>query len=353
MERRTKGDSVNDKRGYSSAAETRVKSRAATPDTLSFRGSPKGNMEGTTLNRTPSSLVFAAADSESDSDHRPDHRPRRRCSIGTRGSASDIHDLRMLASEHGSGNGTRRSSYDLSVCSGGSLETMQTNDEIMRVFEVTLPASFKKAVTKEKADYSSSGNEGDDERSRGLLDTLASRRRFSMETIWSTRKKALSKSSSAATTQGDTPIIETSVATKSPRKVRARRFAKTAVVCVSLAMFVVLPWLVITIYFGIEGNDPSSLISSITARVPGMLEGLFDSSGEEEVHHELVGNEPLPVPAGVNRRQEEDRLLRRRERVARERQARVQANRRRKAREQRERRMRSAEAKESSTRRGK
>ena len=153
-----------------------------------------------------------------------------------------------------------------------------------------------------------------------------------METIWSRRrKKALSKNSSRASSLGDPIIEEKSIVTKSPRNVRARRFAKTAAICLLLSMIVVLPWLVITIYFGVEGNDPTSLISSITAKIPGMINGLFDSQDEKEV-------QPPPVPAGVNRRQEEDNLHRR-ERIARQRQARIQAIRRRKAREQRERRM--------------
>ena len=338
MGRLTKGGSVNEKRGYSSAGsagETRVKSRAATPNTLGSRGGLlKDNME-VTLSRppsTPSSLVFSAADSESDSDNRPDDRPRRRCSIGTRGSAPDIHDLRLLER----GSASRRSSYELSVCSAGSLETMQTNDDKMMVFEVTLPASLKKAVAKEmakdNADYSS-GSEGDDEKSGGLIQALKARRRFSMETIWSRRrKKALSKNSSRASSLGGPIIEEKSNVTKSSRNVRARRFAKTAAICVLLSMIVVLPWLVMTIYFGVEGNDSTSLISSITEKIPGMINGLFDPQGEKEV-------QPPPVPAGVNRRQEED-SLHRRERLARERQARLQAIRRRQAREQqRERRM--------------
>ena len=336
MGRLTKGETVNEKRGYSSAGsagETRAKSRAATPNTLGSRGGllKDNNME-VTLSRppsTPSSLVFSAADSESDSDNRPDDRPRRRCSIGTRGSAPDIHDLRLLER----GSASRRSSYELSVCSAGSLETMQTNDDKMMVFEVTLPASLKNAVAKEmakdNADYSS-GSEGDDEKSGGLIQALKARRRFSMETIWSTHKKAIPKGTSVASSLGDP--IESSVTHKNPRKVRARRCAQATVILVVLAMIVVLPWLVITIYFGVEGNDPTSLISSITAKIPGMINGLFDSQDEKEV-------QPPPVPAGVNRRQEEDNLHRR-ERIARERQARIQAIRRRQAREQqRERRM--------------
>ena len=327
MGRLTKGETVNEKRGYSSAGsagETRAKSRAATPNTLGSRGGllKDNNME-VTLSRppsTPSSLVFSAADSESDSDNRPDDRPRRRCSIGTRGSAADIHDLRLLER----GSASRRSSYELSVCSAGSLETMQTNDDKMMVFEVTLPASLKKAVAKEmakdNADYSS-GSEGDDEKSGGLIQALKARRRFSMETIWSRRrKKALSKNSSRASGLGG-PIVEekSSVTTKSPRNVRARRFAKTAAICVLLSMIVVLPWLVITIYFGVEGNDPTSLISSITAKIPGMIEGLFDPRDDEEVHHEQAGKPPL-----VSARNTENRLLMR-ERIPIDRQTRIEA----------------------------
>ena len=282
MERSTKGEAVNDKRGYSSAGAaetTRVKSRATTPNTRSFRRSLKGSLKGSmkgALKGTSSSLVFAAADSESDSDHRARHR----YSFNNRSDASpEIMDLRMLDSEHGG----RGSAYDLSICSASSLESMQANDENMRVFEVTVPAALKKAMTK-------SGNEGDDERSRGFLDALAARRRFSMETIWSTHRKTLPKNTSAASSLGDP--IETSV-TKSPRKIRARRCAQAAVIFVLLAMFVVLPWLVISIYFGMD----TSLISSITAKIPGLLEGLFDPRDEKEVHHELVRKPPL-VPTG-------------------------------------------------------
>ena len=296
MERSTKGETVNEKRGYSSAgpAETRVKSRAATPNTRSFRSSLKGSMKGI-LKGKPSSLVFAAADSESDSDHRARHH----CSFSSRGGASpEIMDLRLLDSEHG-----RRSSYELSVCSAGSIESMQTNDEKMRVIEVTLPASLKK--------------EGDEEKSMGLLDALKARRRFSMETIWSTHKKAVPKGTSVASSLGDPIVEEKSSITKNPRKVRARRCAQATVILVVLAMIVVLPWLVITFYLGM---GDASLVSSITAKIPGMLEGLFDPRDDEEVHHEQAGKPPL-VPA----RNTENRLLMR-ERIPRDRQTRIKAD---------------------------
>ena len=300
MERSTKGETVNEKRGYSSAgpAETRVKSRAATPNnSRSFRSSLKGSLKGSMkgiLKGKPSSLVFAAADSESDSDHRARHH----CSFSSRGGASpEIMDLRLLDSVHG-----RRSSYELSVCSAGSIESMQTNDEKMHVIEVT-PASLKK--------------EGDEEKSGGLIQALKARRRFSMETIWSTHKKAIPKGTSVASSLGDP--IESSVTHKNPRKVRARRCAQATVILVVLAMIVVLPWLVITIYFGVEGNDPTSLISSITAKIPGMIEGLFDPRDDEEVHHEQAGKPPL-----VSARNTENRLLMR-ERIPIDRQTRIEA----------------------------
>ncbi len=332
MERLSQGEIAIEKRGYSSAgaAEARVKSRAARPNThRSFRGSMKGSLKGSmkgSLKRTPS-LLFAAADSESDdltSSGFSDHRPRRQCSFVNRGDVSaEIMDLRLLDSDHGSG--TRRSPYELSVCSAGSFETLKTTDEKMGMFEVTLPAALKKAATKtENADHSSSGNEGDDEKTKGAIDALAARRRFSMETIWSTSKRALPKSSNTPIPQDP---IDPSV-TKSPRKVSARRCAQATAIFVLLATFVVFPWLVIAIYFGVDENDPSSLISSVTAKIPEMLEGLFDPRDENEVHHELVGEPPF-VPTGVNRRHlrvlEKDRELRR-ERVARERQAKIKAD---------------------------
>ncbi len=314
-----------EKRGYSSAgaAEARVKSRgAASNNRRSLKGSLKGSMKGSVkLKRTPS-LLFAAADSESDdltSVGVSDHRPRRSCSFVTRDDVSpEIMDLRLLDSEHGSG--TRRSPYDLSVCSAGSFETLKTTaDEKMGLFEVTLPDALKKTATKtENADYSGSGNEGDDEKKRGLIDALAARRRFSMETIWSS-KRPLPKNPSPPSSQD--PIEPT--VTKAPRKVRARRCAQAAAIFVLLATFAVFPWLVIAIYFGVDHNDPSSLIS-ITAKIPQML-GLFDPRDEREVHHEM--GEPPFVPTGVHRRLkvlEKDRLLRK-ERVARERQARIEA----------------------------
>mmetsp|Transcript_27985 Transcript_27985/g.56175 ORF Transcript_27985/g.56175 Transcript_27985/m.56175 type:complete len:385 (-) Transcript_27985:31-1185(-) len=348
MGRFTEGDDVNEKRGYSSApAEARrLNPRAATPNNRrSFRSSLKGSMKGS-LKRAPS-LIFADANSESDdltSCGFSDHRPRRQCSFVSRGNiSSEIMDLRLLDSEHGSG--TRRSSYDLSVCSAGSFETLKTTDEKMGMFEVTLPSALKikkaAAVTKETADHTSSGNEGDDENPKGLINTLAARRRLTMDTIWSTRK-SLPTSSSPPTSPQD--ATDPSV-TKSPRKVRARRCAQAAAIFVLLATFVVFPWLVIAVYFGMEDNDPSSLISSVTAKIPGMLENLFDPRDEIEVRHEQLVGEPPFVPTGVNGRHlrvlEEDELLRRRERVAKERQDRIEADeeKRRMIKEQRERRV--------------
>mmetsp|Transcript_21322 Transcript_21322/g.36140 ORF Transcript_21322/g.36140 Transcript_21322/m.36140 type:complete len:285 (-) Transcript_21322:37-891(-) len=247
-------------------------------------------------------------------------------------------DLRLLDSEHGSG--TRRSSYELSVCSAGSFETSKTTDEKMGMFEVTLPSALKikkAALTKE-----SSGNEGDDENPKGLINTLAARRRLTMETIWSTRK--LPTSSIPPSSHQDASDSDPSV-TKSPRKVRARRCAQAAAIFVLLATFVVFPWLVIAVYFGMEDNDPSSLISSVTAKIPGMLENMFDPRDEIEVRHEQLVVEPPFVPTGVNGRHlrvlEEDELLRRRERVAKERQDRIEADeeKRRMIKEQRERRV--------------
>ena len=100
----------------------------------------------------------------------------------------------------------------------------------------------------------------------------------------------------------------------------ARRCAQATVILVVLAMIVVLPWLVITIYFGVEGNDPTSLISSITAKIPGMIEGLFDPRDDEEVHHEQAGKPPL-----VSARNTENRLLTR-ERIPIDRQARIETD---------------------------
>ena len=346
MGRFTEGDDVNEKRGYSSApAEARrLNHRAATPNNRrSFRSSLKGSMKGS-LKRAPS-LIFADANSESDdltSSGLSDHRPRRQCSSSfvSRGNiSSEIMDLRLLDSEHGSG--TRRSSYDLSVCSAGSFETLKTTDEKMGMFEVTLPSALKikkaAAVTKE-----SSGNEGDDENPKGLINTLAARRRLTMETIWSTRKSLHTGSSPPASHQ-DASDSDPSV-TKSPRKVRIRRCAQAAAIFVLLATFVVFPWLVIAVYFGMDDNDPSSLISSVTAKIPGMLENLFDPRDEIEVRHEQLVVEPPFVPTGVNGRHlrvlEEDELLRR-ERVAKERQDRIEADveKRRMVKEQRERRV--------------
>mmetsp|Transcript_9452 Transcript_9452/g.13958 ORF Transcript_9452/g.13958 Transcript_9452/m.13958 type:complete len:382 (+) Transcript_9452:74-1219(+) len=345
MGRLTEGDDVNEKRGYSSApAEARrLNPRAATPNNRrSFRSSLKGSMKGS-LKRAPS-LIFADANSESDdltSSGLSDHRPRRQCSSSfvSRGNVpSEIMDLRLLDSEHGSG--TRRSSYDLSVCSAGSFETLKTTDEKMGMFEVTLPSALKikkAALTKE-----SSGNEGDDENPKGLINALAARRRYSMETIWSKRK--LPTSSSPPASHQDASDSDPSV-TKSPRKVRVRRCAQAAAIFVLLATFVVFPWLVIAVYFGMEDNDPSSLISSVTAKIPGMLENLFDPRDEIEVRHEQLVGEPPFVPTGVNGRHlrvlEEDELLRRRERVAKERQDRIEADeeKRRMIKEQRERRV--------------
>lgn len=343
MERLSQGEKiVIEKRGYASAgAADRVKSRATTSNRRSLKGSLKGSMKGS-LKRTPS-LLFAAADSESDdltSCGFSDHRPRRQCSFVTRDDVSpEIMDLRLLDSEHGSG--TRRSPYDLSVCSAGSFETLKTTaDEKMGIFEVTLPPALKKTATKtENADHSGSGNEGDDEKTRGLVDALAARRRFSMETVWSI-KRPLPKNPSPPSPQD--PIEPT--ITKSSRKVRARRCAQAAAITLLLATFVVFPWLVIAIYFGVEDNDPSSLISSVSAKIPVMLESLFDPRDENEVHHEL--GEPPFVPTGVNRRHrhlavlDKDRLLRK-EHVARERQARIEAGKEkeRMVREQRKRRL--------------
>ena len=157
-----------------------------------------------------------------------------------------------------------------------------------------------------------------------------------METIWS---KPIPKTPMPPSPQD--PIEPT--ATKTPRKVRARRCTQAAAIFVLLATFVVFPWLVIAIYFGVDHNDPSSLIS-ITAKIPEML-GLFDPRDEREVHHEM--GEPPFVPTGVNRRHRhltvmdnKDGLLRK-ERVARERQARIKAGkeRQRMVREQRKRRL--------------
>ena len=97
-------------------------------------------------------------------------------------------------------------------------------------------------------------------------------------------------------------------------------------------MIVVLPWLVLTFYFGM---GDASLVSSITAKIPGMLEGLFDPRDDEEVRREQAGNPPL-VPA----RTTENRLLMR-ERIPRDRQTRIKADeeRREKVRSRRERRI--------------
>eukprot|EP00985_Skeletonema_marinoi_P020572 scaffold12288_cov96-Skeletonema_marinoi.AAC.2 len=279
MGRLTEGGAVNEKRGYSSApAEARRPPRTATPNNhRSFRSSLKGSMKGGNLKRAPS-LIFADANSESDdltSSGLSDHRPRRQCSSSfvSRGNVpSEIMDLRLLDSEHGSG--TRRSSYELSVCSAGSFETSKTTDEKMGMFEVTLPSALKikkaAAVTKE-----SSGNEGDDENPKGLINTLAARRRLTMDTIWSTRK--LPTSSSPPASHQDASDSDPSV-TKSPRKVRVRRCAQAAAIFVLLATFVVFPWLVIAVYFGMDDNDPSSLISSVTTKIPGMLDNLFKNN---------------------------------------------------------------------------
>ena len=276
MGRFTEGGAVNEKRGYSSApAEaSRPNPRTATPNDDNRR-SYRSSLEGS-LKRAPS-LIFAEANSESDdltSCGFSDHRPRRQCSSSfvSRGNiSSEIMDLRLLDSEHG--RSSKRSSYELSVCSASSFETSKTTDEKMGMFEVTLPPALKikkAALTKE-----SSGNEGDDENPKGLINTLTTRRRLTMETIWSTRK--LPTSSSPPASHKDASDSDPSV-TKSPRKVRVRRWAQAAAIFVLLATFVVFPWLLIAVYFGMDDNDPSSLISSVTAKIPVMLDNLFKNN---------------------------------------------------------------------------
>ena len=101
---------------------------------------------------------------------------------------------------------SRRTSYDLSVCSNDdSFETMKTDHamEKMGSFEVALSSGLKKAVAavtkkedadkKENADH---GNSSDDEdkTSRGLMiiNALVNRsRRGSMETIWARKRKSV------------------------------------------------------------------------------------------------------------------------------------------------------------------
>jgi hypothetical protein len=261
--------------------------RRATPNNSSFRQRP--------------SLIFAE-DNSSESDELIS-RDRRVCSLGcslgcsfvSSGSGSaEVMDLRMLDSEHGAG----RSSYDLSVCSGSSFETMKTNDaamEKMGKFEVALPSGLKRAVKKEKADHSSIDDE--DKSMGSIIKALVARsrrvskdRRLSMETIWSRPVPA----NSSPPTNSQDPSVDTSVTKKVLEDTKSTRdFRRCALVA---AIFVFLSTFVASIiYFEMEVTNPSSLISSFATKTTGMLEGLFGLPDETEVQQEQVVDEPSVV----------------------------------------------------------
>ena len=297
------GNIVTEKRGYSSAgaAEARPNPRVTSPaPRRSFRGSIKGSFKGSmSLKKTPS-LIFAEANSESDdltSCGFSDPRPKRQCSFVNRGEVPpEIMDLRMVDSAHGSG----KRSYELSVCSVNSIET---GDERMDMFEVTLPSSLKISSATGKKEVEVSTKLDGEEQSKGLIHALTAKRRLSMETIWSAKKSVHpGPSTSPPTVPKDQELSDPSV-TKSPRKSQLRRCVQAAAIFVLLATFVVFPWAVIAYYFGAEDADPSSLISSLTNKIPVILEGIFDPRDEMEVQREpVVGAPPIIPPGSMNRR---------------------------------------------------
>ncbi|KAL7439580.1 hypothetical protein ACHAXM_007588 [Skeletonema potamos] len=289
------------------------------------------------IRRRPS-LIFAEDNSESDDLTGRFSGDRRRCSFVSSGDGpAEVMDLRMLDSEHGG-----RSSYDLSVCSGSSFETLRTNDaamEKMGNFEVALTSGLKKAATavkkKETSDHSCVSDD-EDKFMGSIIKALVTRsrrlstdRRVSMETIWSSRERRPMPTGYSPSTDSQDPIVDIVAKkvlednTSTRRKVYVRRCVQAAAIFVSLSLFVAS-----IIYFEMEDTNPSSLISSFATKTTSMLEGLFGPPGETEAQREQVADEPSAVTTGGNARRhrvmEENRL--RKERVARNRQARIEAH---------------------------